>query len=501
MVPFGVEAPDGISFSDSGGVVPLSEAQTARVAFLVLDGARPDVLRSLLDRGELPNLARWVVEPGGFRVGTTVFPSTTGVAYIPLLLGRYPGPAGIPGIRWFDRAGADGGFGERWKAARSYCGVQRPWIDTDMTAGRSLFDIIPDSYAVFSPVARGLRRGGSLNTRAMMLLGGISHYNGAYLALDRAVGAAWLRAAGLQWRFLFVVYPGADGLTHHHDPEHPLVLEAYRQFDSTLGAFVAKVKRHGELPAFIVASDHGGSVMREHCDIAELLEARGIRTIRHPFHVWRGGARAAVMVSGNASVHVYFRRDAGPWSVLEGDDVTAGPARELLELPAVRLAAWRDGKGGVALAHGSDRAVLRADGDAIAYEASRGDPLNLGASSLRLEDRASLARSLSTGLPDGPRQLLQLFESPRTGDLVLAARLGSDFRGPYEIPEHRAGHGSLIAEHMEVPIAASVPLPDVPIRTVDLMPTVLELLGQSVPPGLDGVPASRLAAAAGAGAR
>jgi arylsulfatase A-like enzyme len=48
---------------------------------------------------------------------------------------------------------------------------------------------------------------------------------------------------------------------------------------------------------------------------------------------------------------------------------------------------------------------------------------------------------------------------------------------------------------MEVPLAASVPLPDAPIRTVDLMPTMLETLGVPIPAGLDGVPFSRLAQA------
>jgi len=105
-----------------------------------------------------------------------------------------------------------------------------------------------------------------------------------------------------------------------------------------------------------------------------------------------------------------------------------------------------------------------------------------------------LSRTRETDVPDAPRQLLQLFQAPRTGDLVLAAATGYDFRGPWETPEHRAGHGSLIAEHMEVPIAASVALPDGPIRTVDLMPTVLERLNVAVPRGVvfDGVPASRI---------
>src|SRR5207237_4530503 len=108
-----------------------------------------------------------------------------------------------------------------------------------------------------------------------------------------------------------------------------------------------------------------------------------------------------------------------------------------------------------------------------------------------------LSRTRETDLPDAPRQLLQLFRASRAGDLVLAATPGYDFRGPWEAPEHRAGHGSLIAEHMEVPIAGSVALPDTPIRTVDLMPTILERLDLTVPPGvvLDGVPFSKVAAA------
>ena len=81
---------------------------------------------------------------------------------------------------------------------------------------------------------------------------------------------------------------------------------------------------------------------------------------------------------------------------------------------------------------------------------------------------------------------------------MLAADPGVDFRGPWELPAHRSGHGSLFAEHMLVPIAASVPLPDAALRTVDLMPTMLETLGAPVPDGLDGVPFSRLATLEGA---
>jgi len=94
-----------------------------KVCFVLVDGARADVVRDLLERGDLPNLACHVVEPGGLTVGTSVFPSTTGVAYLPFLYGVYPGTANIPGIRWLDRAGATGDWRAQWRAARSYCGA------------------------------------------------------------------------------------------------------------------------------------------------------------------------------------------------------------------------------------------------------------------------------------------------------------------------------------------------------------------------------------------
>lgn len=474
--------------------------ESRRVVFILIDGARPDVLRFLLDRGDLPNLARWVIEPGGLTVGTTVFPSTTGGAYIPFLFGCYPGTANIPGIRWLDRAEAAGGGGVRaqWRAARSYCGVQGGWINADIACGPSMFDLVPDSIAICTPVTRGLGPGANLVTTERAVLGSVAHYVGTYRSLDRAVADAWLSTLSRPWRFLFVVFPGPDGMTHRKDPWHPAVIDTYLEIDAALGRFVDRARRQGgggELPAFFVAADHGASVMKDHCDVAVLFEEWGVPTLRHPMHVWRRGARAATMVSGNASVQLYFEPRSGRATPRTEREIPADLLARLLALPAVRLAACRDDRngGGVIVRSGDRRARLSEANGLVRYEPLRGeDPLGLGGP-LELEDRELLARSRATDLPDAPRQLLQLFRSPRAGDLALAAGLGADFRGPGEIPEHKAGHGSLISDHMEVPIAASVPLPDIPIRTVDLMPSMLEHLGVPIPAGIDGAPFSRLA--------
>ena len=470
-----------------------------RVVLVLIDGARSDVLRDLLARGDLPNLSRWVIEPGGLRTGTTVFPSTTGVAYIPFLFGRFPGSVGIPGIRWLDRRGAAEGKSSRtqWRAARSYCGVQGGWLNTDIAATPSIFDLVPESIAICTPLTRGLRAGANRCALRRVVLGSAAHYLGTYPALDRAVARAWLDAADEPWRFLFVVFPGVDGISHLKDPLHPAVLESYRLVDRALGAFVARLRKQGrELPAFFVVSDHGMTVMREHADPAVLLERRGVRTLRHPVHVWRRGARVATMVSGNASVQLYFEPRSGRERPLTESEIPDAILEQLLALPAVRLAACRaDSTGGIIVRTKNARASLTESMGLICYEPQSGDPLGLGGY-VELDDRELLTRTRETDVPDAPRQLLQLFGTPRAGDLVLAATPGADFRGPWEMPEHRAGHGSLIAEHMEVPIAASVALPDVGLRTVDLMPTVLERLDVAVPSGvaLDGVPFSKLAA-------
>jgi hypothetical protein len=70
----------------------------------------------------------------------------------------------------------------------------------------------------------------------------------------------------------------------------------------------------------------------------------------------------------------------------------------------------------------------------------------------------------------------------------VIARDGFDFRARFEVPEHRAGHGSLIRAHMQTPVWSNQPIPPAPLRTVDLFPAMLGWLGVTVPQGIDGEP-------------
>jgi hypothetical protein len=97
-----------------------------------------------------------------------------------------------------------------------------------------------------------------------------------------------------------------------------------------------------------------------------------------------------------------------------------------------------------------------------------------------------LARTIEGPFPDAPVVLLDQFRSRRTGDLLVAAASGWDFREKWENPEHKSGHGSLIADHMLTPLWSNRRLPERAYRTVDVFPRILDHLGVAVPANIDG---------------
>src|SRR5260370_41715529 len=89
--------------------------------------------------------------------------------------------------------------------------------------------------------------------------------------------------------------------------------------------------------------------MKEHCDVAVLLEQWGFATLRHPMHLWRRGARVATMVSGNASVQLHFEPRSGRGTPRTGSEIPRGLFHRLVGPPGARLAARPedvDGLGG-----------------------------------------------------------------------------------------------------------------------------------------------------------
>ena len=466
----------------------------SRCFLLLVDGLRPDVAEARLAAGELPHLDA-MLRTGGRTSAITGFPSTTSVAYLPFLTGCTPGRCNVPSIRWLDRRAYAGRWWRDRQAVRSYCGYQAPRLDQDIAHDvRTIFELVPESLGIFTPVARGLTPARDPSRRERQFWGGLAHYAQWHQPSDDAVARRLLGAVDGPARFVFAQFPAVDGYTHQTDPDAEPVRRALRKVDGVVGQLRARLAARGELARSLIllVSDHGAAAVHTHLDLADWFRAQGVATLSHPV-IWERKPRAAVMVAGNGSAMVYARpdhpRDAR-WPVerlrlpeafgTEMDIVAA-----LLREPSVGLVAAESAEGGVWVGSGAESARLRRTGGGISYEPLAGDPLGCGGPR-QGTPREWLEATWDSTWPDAAYHLLDQFRADRTGDLLVVAREGYDFRRRFEVPEHRAGHGSLTRSHMQTPVWSSEPIPAEPVRTTDLFPAMLDWLGKPVPPGLDG---------------
>jgi len=466
-----------------------------RVILVLIDGLRPDVAEERLEAGDLPHLAA-MLEPGGMSRAVTAFPSTTNVAYLPFLTGCTPGRCNVPATRWLDRRTYGGRPWHDRDAVRSYCGYQSARLDDDFPPDvRTIFELVPESLAVFTPISRGLTPERDPSQQQRKLWGAIAHLVvPLHQHADDIVGRYLLRAVDMPWRFIFAQFPGVDGFSHSYGVNARPVHQALRRIDHVVGKLRRQLALRGELDdtLILLVSDHGGARVHTHLDLADWFRAHKVPTLAHPI-LWTRRPRAAVMVSGNGSATVYARpneprRDRLPLTWLRrpesfgaSGDLVAALTRE----PAVALLAAESGDGGIRLVSREGEAELRRIAGEVSYLPLTADPLSVGGPCLR-PDREWLDATWEDPFPDAAVQLLDQFRASRTGDLVVVAKEGFDFRRRFEIPSHRAGHGSLVRAHMQIPLWASCPIPAEPLRSVDLFPSMLAWLGVDVPGGIDG---------------
>jgi hypothetical protein len=463
----------------------------SQVIVVVADGARPDTLAAAMDRGDLPAMAG-LRDEGGLHSVTSTFPSVTGPAYVPFLAGRYPGPVGLPGLRWFDRARKVTSFPDY---TRSYIGYQLPLINLDLEAEtRTIFELCPESVGTTGFIVRGLPKRARLATRTLryVLRAAKTHFTadlGRWLQMDRDVTAEALdRLERERPRYAFIALAGTDKASHARGHGDPVVVDALRIVDDFVGELREQAMRKGiwDSTHLWVVSDHGHSPVREHEDLARFVRGLGYRTIAHPW-VYAPRPEVGVMVSGNAMAHIYVdlhRRERHWWPDL----------RERWN-PLVDALLARDSVDIVLLPHSPDRiAVVSRDrgtafveraGDLLAYRTADGDPLRLGEDFAGGEDAAYEATA-GTDYPDSLVQIAHLAGSPRAGEIVLSAARDWDYRARYEPMPHVSSHGALHQEHMNVPLLVNRPVRERPRRTVDVFPATLAALGIPEPARLDG---------------
>jgi len=460
------------------------------VIILLADGARPDVLRRAIDNGSLPALAQ-LREEGSFHAITTAFPSVTGPAYTPFLLGRYPGPLGLPGLRWFDRTRETaGGFGN----CRSYVGAEMRFIDSDLDhAAPTLFELAGPALGALSVIGRGLRREDRIGRGvAFAARAARTHFTGniaGWLEIDRNVGAKVARQIRERRpRVTFAAFFGIDKASHSTGHDSPAVHEAMRIVDATAAEIRRDAERSGRWDAthLWIVSDHGHSPVTAHDDLASLLRLWGHDIITHPW-IFSGGRDAAVMVSGNAMAHIYLELDrperpwwpslAARWSGLV-DSLLDRPSVDLMILPL-------SSNEYEVRSRSRGTATICARTDCYSYTPVTGDPLGIGPHE-GLSDANAYDVTASSDYPDAIVQIARLASASRSGEIILSAVRGWDFRSHHEPIPHVSSHGALHRDHMLVPLLTNKPVAYAPRRTVDVMPSALAALDLELPAGLDG---------------
>ena len=458
---------------------------------IIADGVRPDALARSIDGGHSPALAA-LREEGQLSTITSAFPSVTGPAYAPFLMGRYPGSIGLPGLRWYDRSRRIARLSGH---ARSYVGADMRFVDRDIDrASPTIFELAKPSLGALSVIGRGLRRRDRIGqSPAFVARAAAAHFRGnvrGWLAIDRLVGEeAALRLRTQRTRFAFIALTGIDKTSHAEGHDAQIVSDAMQIVDDTVAQIRSDAERDGRWKkmSLWVGSDHGHSPVREHDDLAALLSEWGYSTLAHPW-AFNTSADIAVMVSGNAMAHLYLDIDqktrpwwpalGGRWNDLS-ERLLSRQSVDLLILPTSPASCEirGQGRGIAALAWSESR---------YSYAPRSGDPLGIGEQN-SLDDGEAYDLTIDGDYPDALVQIAHLVASPRSGDIILSAARDWDYRARYEPIPHVSSHGALHREHMLVPLLLNRPPAGVPRRTVDVMPSALVALGITVPKTLDGV--------------
>lgn len=462
-----------------------SKASFEHVILFLMDGADREAMKDLMRRGEMPNVSEHVVSRGGVYDAISAFPSTTGPAFTPFVTGCFPGTCNLPAVRWFDRTVSS----TRVLALnrfRDYIGWGAYAMDFDLSKSvRTIFEYSRRAMNIFGPLNRGC---GIIRDPAFFRLHSIFRRarSGTDLAELEEVAFQWFEDA--MWRdtdFVFYSFPSVDVAGINRDKN--AMLDAYRRFDAILGKAVALLKEHGKYDqtAILIASDHGHGNHERSFDLTRFLSGR-MPTLRYPTRtrLWQD-AKAIPLLSGTSMSHLYLRKN-GDWAekYLFEDIERTGLVGALLEHGEIDLIAGRSADGGIGVLSQKGRAHLVEDADGrITYHTKGGDPFGFGKIPQTIDSGSAFSLTSRSDHPDGIMQMLQLFRSPRTGDLVISAARGSILE---ERRKMAATHGSLMREHLAVPLLSSIPIERDCIRTVDVFAFILDILGIEAEHKLDG---------------
>ena len=494
---------------------------TGAVVFLV-DGLNARIFDEMLTAGDLPRIKEHFVDRGLHApraVGN--LPSITLANLTSIATGCLPGHHGILGNNWFDR--------EKY-LWRNYETIdQKNALDGDYTAP-TIFERLSDRFtsSIFFQPHRGAGKWFENALSAAPPYG-----FGWYELVDRISLYRFGELAGLardkqQWPAVTICYLLApDFRAYENGVGSEKYREAIRHTDRQIGRVLGDFQRAGlyDKLAFVLVSDHGLGHVTRHWSLEQSLEGLGLMVAGK--ELWEETSKlrrkdyynkfdAVTYGSGDRYKAVCLRSreangDLQPWPQRPIPvDLVGYPAmfpdttvprkvpllRSLVSPEAVDTVAYASGANLVriqTMASGAEFSQPRGRGGDITYRLVSGtDPFGWKGkvpdemlAGKPASGRAWLEATVDTEFPDLPEPLLAYFRAKRRGDIVLFAAPGWDFG-----KVNKAGHGGLRPSDMHVPLLLAGPgIPHGKLtaaRSVDIMPTILHLLGKPIPKDIDG---------------
>ena len=498
------------------------------VVVFVVDGLDSGVFNELLDAGELPTFKKYFIDRGLYAPRAVAnIPSVTLANLVSLATGKFCGHHGIVGVNWFDR---------NRLVWRNYDTIaQKNHVDEDYVCP-NIYEMLPTETTVslfFQPHRRASK------FIEQWTSAGPPFFFRWYEFVDRLTLLRFnviLDIARQQRRWPGVTYVyqlAPDFRAYHHGADSVEYRSAIRHSDTQIGRVLADMERAGLLDKLHLAlvTDHAHGQTTRHFIINDLLRKVGLQP--SPEQLWKEPFEERLEAYSKVNVVTYgsgerywaislrkpIRQDGRvvgfePWVERPSpEDLAAYPTigrgpceqprvtgqvdllKTLADQPAVDAIAYSPGDGRVRVRRAVGEVEFRqaAPREPISYRLISGeDPLGwagrIPAEALAgapLSPWQWLEATADTDFPDLPAQITAYFRSRYAGDVAAFAAPGWDFTTLY-----KSGHGGLRPEDMLVPFAIAGP--GVPhgvlktARTVDLVPTILQLLGEPVPADLDG---------------
>ncbi len=293
------------------GVGSAASARPAEhVIIVMLDGARPDLLRT----ARTPNLDRLAREGTRYLRAETVYPSQTRVAFVTLPTGAFPGSHGIVGSFFKDEAWKTVPMGDEDPVAAQAL-VRRPTFFEDTTAAG-----LTSLYAAMKGYELVGARGATWTINGKQTLDPDAYatrYRGEVNGSpEQAAWAKELLSRQLLDQALAVIREhrpnlvvlnlgSADYAAHSFGPESPYYVRTLEFLDALLGDLVRAVEGLGILPrtTFVISADHGFSGVDARRVVAPVGDEGGTRL----GVLATRGIEHYVVNTGGTSMGIYLR--------------------------------------------------------------------------------------------------------------------------------------------------------------------------------------------------